>query len=133
MGLAIHFHESADVASHANVLWRGIEMGRKITGVRRVAKDAVALFVRAMRERVSGQGVAGQAQLSGRRRKSYVGRAFHVGDRVAARAAHRDSCVDILPRGFVIVALKTFGRINVGRESYWMLPKVGPRRGSERQ
>jgi hypothetical protein len=52
---------------------------------------------------------------------------------VADCAAHRNSSVDILPRGFVIVALKAFGRINVGRESHWMLPKVGAGRRKQSQ
>jgi hypothetical protein len=110
-----------------------MQMSRKITGVRRVAKNAVALLVRRMLDRVIGQRVAGQTEMSRRRGKRDIRGAFDVGDCVAGGTAHRDSRVDIFPRRFVIVALKTFGRINVGRESYWMLPKVGTRRGSEQE
>ena len=113
MGLAIHFHESADMAGHTDVLGRGVQMRRKITGMRRVAKEAVALFVGWMLDRVCGQGVACQAELIGRGGKSDIGRALDIGHRVADGTTHRDGRVDILSRGFVMVALKTFGRIDV--------------------
>ena len=78
--LAIHLHETADVASHTDVLRRGVQMGRKITGVWRVAEDAVALLVRRMLDGVSGQGVASKAELSGGRGKSDEGGALNVSD-----------------------------------------------------
>ena len=133
MRLAIHFHEAADVASHADVLRRGVEMGGEITGVGRVAENAVALLVRRMLDGVSGHCVAGKAELIARRGKSDVGGAFHVGDRVAGGAAHGDSGVDVLPCDLVVVALETFGGINVGGEKDGMLVEVGARRRSEKQ
>jgi hypothetical protein len=42
------------VASHGDVLRRGVEIGWEITGVGRVAENAVALFVRRMLDGVSG-------------------------------------------------------------------------------
>ena len=57
----------------------------------------------------------------------------HVGDRVAGGTAHRDSGVDVLPCGLVVVALETFGGINVGGEKDGMLVKVGERRRSKKQ
>ena len=116
-----------------NVLRRGVQMGREITGVWRVAEDAVALLVRRMLDGVSGQGMAGQAGLIGGRGQSDVRGALHVGDRVAGGAAHGNGGVDVLPRGLVVVALETFGGINVGGEKDGMLVKVGARRRSEKQ
>ena len=60
--LAIHFHEAADVASHADVLRRGVQMGWEMTGVARVAESAVALLIKRMLGGVSGHGVAGKAE-----------------------------------------------------------------------
>jgi len=108
-------------------------MGWEITGVWRVAENAVALLVRRMLDGVNGQGVAGQAELIGGRGKSDVGGALHVGDRVAGGAAHGDSSVDVLSCGLVFVALETFGGINVGGEKDGMLVKLGARRRSEKQ
>lgn len=126
-GFAIHSHKVSDVACHADVLRRGVQLSGKITDVRRVAKSAVALFVGGMLDRVSGLGVTRKAELIRGRGKCDVRGAFDVGDGVADCAAHRNSSVDILPLGFVIMAFKTFGRINVSRERHWMLPKVGAR------
>ncbi len=133
VGLAIHLHETADMASHADVLRRGTQMSREITGVGRVAEDAVALLVGRMLDRVSGQRVAGQAELIGGEE-----RVMYVAPLTLATVWQAVQPIEIavwtyFPVGFVIVALKTFGRINVGRESYWMLPKVGTRRGSEQE
>jgi hypothetical protein len=108
-------------------------MSWEITGVGRVAENAVALFVRRMLDGVSGHCVAGKAELIARRGKSDVGGAFHVGDRVAGGAAHGDSGVDVLPCGLVVVALETFGGINVGGEKDGMLVEVGASRRSEKQ
>jgi hypothetical protein len=55
------------MAGHADVLGRSIQMGGEITGVWRVAEDAVALLVRRMLDGVRGQSVAGQAELIGGR------------------------------------------------------------------
>jgi len=52
---------------------------------------------------------------------------------VAGGAAHRDSGVDVLPCGLVVMALETFGGINVGGEKDGMLVKVGDRRRSKKQ
>jgi len=131
--LAIHLHETADVASHTDVLRRGVQMGRKITGVWRVAEDAVALLVRWMLDGVSGQGVASKAELSGGIGKSDVGGALDVGDRVADGAAHGDRGVNVLPCGLVVVTLETFGGIDFGRQKDGMLVKVGTRRRSGKQ
>ncbi|MGB9198940.1 MAG: hypothetical protein WCB53_18610 [Terriglobales bacterium] len=133
MRLAIHLHEAADVAGHADILRRGIEMGWEITGVGRVAEDTVALLVRRMLDGVSGHGMAGKAESIARRGKSDVGGAFHVSDRVAGGAAHGDSGVDVLPWGLVAVALATFGGISFCGEKDGMLVKVGARRRSEKQ
>lgn len=43
--LAIDLHEIANVASHADLLRRRVELRGEIAGVRRMAEDAVALFV----------------------------------------------------------------------------------------
>ena len=63
--LAIHLHETAGTWQAIQTSRRGVEMGREITGVRRVAEDAVALLVRRMLDAVSGQGVASKAELMG--------------------------------------------------------------------
>jgi len=131
--LAIHLHETADVASHTDVLRRGVQMGREITGVWRVAEDAVALLVRRMLDRVSGQGVASKAELSGGRGKSDVGGALNIGDRVANGATHGDRGVNVLPCGLVFVTLETFGGIDLGGQKDGMLVEVGTRRRSEKQ
>jgi len=131
--LAIHLHEAADVAGHADVLRRGVQMGWEITGVGRVAENAVALLVRRMLDGVSGHCVAGKAELTARRGKSDVRGAFHVGNRVAGGAAHGDSGVDVLPCGLVVVTRKTFGGIYIGGEKDGMLVKVGSSRRSEQQ
>ncbi len=133
MRLAIHLHEAADVAGHADILRRGVHMGGEITGVWRVAENAVALLVRRMLDGVSGHCVAGKAELIARRGKSDVGGAFHVGNRVAGGAAHGDSGVDVLPCGLVVVTRKTFGGIYIGGEKDGMLVKVGSSRRSEKQ
>jgi hypothetical protein len=108
-------------------------MGREITGVWRVAEGAVALLVRRMLDRVSGQGVASKAELSGGGGKSDVGGALNVGDRVADGAAHGDRGVNVLPCGLVLVTLETFGGIDVGGQKDGMLVKVGTRRRSGKQ
>jgi hypothetical protein len=46
--LSIDLHETTYMASHTNFLRRSIKLGREITGVRRVAEDAVAFLVRRM-------------------------------------------------------------------------------------
>jgi hypothetical protein len=61
------------VASDTDVLRRGVELRPEITGVRRMAEDAVALPVRQMLNGVGGQGVASKAESSGGRGKSDVG------------------------------------------------------------
>jgi hypothetical protein len=108
-------------------------MGGEITGVWRVAENAVALLLRRMLDGVSGHCVAGKAELIARRGKSDVGGAFHVGNRVAGGAAHGDSGVDVLPCGLVVVTRKTFGGIYIGGEKDGMLVKVGSSRRSEKQ
>jgi hypothetical protein len=131
--LAIHLHETADVASHTDVLRRGVKMGREITGVWRVAEDAVALLVRRMLDRVSGQGVASKAELSGGRGKSDVGGALNIDDRVANGATHGDRGVNVLPCGLVFVTLETFGGIDFGGQEDRVLVKVGTQRRSGKQ
>ena len=133
MRFAIHLHEAADVAGHADVLRRGVQMGWEITGVGRVAENAIAVLVRGMLDGVSGHCVAGKAELIAWRGKSDVGGAFHVGDRMAGGAAAGDSGVDVLPCGLVVVTRKTLGGIYIGREKDGMLVKVGPSRRSEKQ
>jgi hypothetical protein len=95
--LAIHLHEAANVAGHADVLRRGVKMGWEITGVGRVAKAAVALLVRRMLDRVRGELMAGDAELIGGRRETYVRGGLNVGDRVANGATHRHGRVHVLP------------------------------------
>lgn len=131
--LAIHLHETADVASHTEVLRRGVQMGREITGVWEVAEDAVALLVSRMLDRVSGQGEASKAELIGGRGKSDVGGALNVGDGVADDAAHGDRGVNVLPCGLVVVTLETFGGIDFGGQKDGMLAKVGTQRRSGKQ
>lgn len=109
--LAIHLHETADVASHTDVLRRSVQMGREITRVCRVAEDAIALLVRRMLDGVTGHGVASKAELSGGRGKSDVGGALNVGDRMADSAAHGDRGVNVSPCGLVVVTLEIFGGI----------------------
>ncbi len=130
--LAIHLHETADMASHADFLRRGAQMREEITGVWRVAEVAVTLLVGGMLHRVRGQLVTGEAELIGGRGESDVSSTLDGGDRVADCAAHRDSGVDILSRGLVLVARETFGSINVRGESHGMLVKIGTRRGSRK-
>jgi hypothetical protein len=108
-------------------------MGWEITGVGRVAENAIAVLVRGMLDGVSGHCVAGKAELIAWRGKSDVGGAFHVGDRMAGGAAAGDSGVDVLPCGLVVVTRKTLGGIYIGREKDGMLVKVGPSRRSEKQ
>ena len=131
--LAIHLHKTADVASHTDVLRRSVQMAREVTGVWRVAEDAVALLVRRMLDRVSGQGVATKAELSGGRGKSDVGGALNIGDRVANGATHGDRGMNILPCGLVFVTLETFGGIDLGGQKDRMLVKVGTQRRSGKQ
>jgi hypothetical protein len=126
--LPIHLHETSDVASHADVLRRGVQMRQKLTGVGRVAKAAVAVLVRGMLDRVRGEIVAGEAELISGRRGTDVRGALHVGDRVADGAAHGHGGVDVLPCCLVFVALDTFRGIEVGWQSDGMLVKVGTRR-----
>ena len=95
--LAIHLHETPDVAGHTDVLRRGVQMRRETTGVGRVAKAAVALLVRGMLDRVGGELVAGDAELIGGRRETDKGSPLNVGDRVANIAAHRHGSVHVLP------------------------------------
>jgi hypothetical protein len=61
--LSIYLHETTDVASHTNVLRRSMKLGREITGVRRVAEDAMALLVRWMLDRIGGERMAIKAEL----------------------------------------------------------------------
>jgi hypothetical protein len=53
VALTIDFHAATDMASHANVLRRGVQLGGEIAGVRGVARNAVALFVGKMANRIS--------------------------------------------------------------------------------
>lgn len=131
--LAIHLHEATDMASHADILRRGEQMRGEITGVGRVAEATVTLLVGRMLHRVRGQLVTGEAELIGGRRESDVSCTLYVGDRVTSCAAHRDSGVDILSRGFVLVACETFGGIDVCGESHGMLVKVGSSRRRRKQ
>lgn len=108
-------------------------MGWEVTCVWRVATGAVALLVGKVLDTVSGNRVAGKAELIGGRRKSDVGRVLDIGDRVAGGAAHGDGGVDVLPSGLVLVALKAFGSIDVGWKKNGMPVKVGARRRSEEQ
>jgi hypothetical protein len=133
VGLPIHLHETSDVASHADVLRRGVQMRRKITGVGRVAKAAVALLVRGVLDRVRGETVARDAELIGGRRETDVRGALHVSDRVANGAAHRYGGVDVLPGCLVFVAFETFRGIEVSWQNDGMLVKVGTRRRSGKQ
>ncbi len=130
--LTIHFHETADVASHADFLRRGAQMRGEITGVWRVAEVAVTLLVGGMLHRVRGQLVTGEAELIRGSGESDVSSTLDGRDRVANCAAHRDSGVDIRPRSLVLVARETFGGIHVCGENHGMLVKVGTRRRSRK-
>lgn len=94
---AIHLHETPDVARHTDVLRRGVKMRRKITGVGRVAKAAVALLVRRMLDGIGGELVAGDAELIGGRRETDVRRPLNVSDHMANCASHRHGSVHVLP------------------------------------
>jgi hypothetical protein len=133
VGLPIHLHETLDVTSHADILRRGVQVRRKITGVGRVAKAAVALLVRGVQDRVRGETVARDAELIGGRRETDVRGTLHVSDRVANSAAHRHGGVDVLSCCLVFVALETFRGINVGGKKDRMMVKVGTRRRSGKQ
>ncbi len=121
------------MASHADFLRACAQMPREITGVGRVAEATVTLLVGGMLHRVRGQLVTGEAELIGGRREGDVSCTFYVGDRVTNCAAHRDSCVHILSRRFVLVARETFGGIDVCGESHGMLVKVGSSRRSRKK
>ena len=72
-------------------------MRRKITGVGRVAKAAVALLVRRVLDGIGGELVAGDAELIGGKRETDVRRPLNVSDRVANCASHRHGRVHVLP------------------------------------
>lgn len=58
--------------------------------------------------------MASKAELSDGGRKSDVGGALNIGHGVVAGAAHQDRGVNVLPCGFVVVTLETFGGIDFG-------------------
>jgi hypothetical protein len=131
--LAIHLHETPDVASHADILRRGVQKCRKVTRVGRVTENAVAILVGRMLNGVSGQRVASKAELIGRSGEIDVSRAFDIGHRVAGSAARRNRSVDVLPRGHLLVALDTFGRINICGEKDGMRMNIGAGSRNESQ
>lgn len=53
VALTIDFHAAADMASHADFLRRGMQLGGEIAGVGGVAGNAVALLVGKMANRIS--------------------------------------------------------------------------------
>lgn len=85
------------VATHAKRVWRGAQQAREIAGVRVMAEQTLASFVRAMEHRVLPRLMAQGAEFAARRDKR--DRCLGVfGDRLMAGfATHADRSVDELP------------------------------------